>query len=142
MPASTAAFEPRDLKTRHWDAAYKAIAEHPALSKNTRCALWIETIGRAVLNAEPAPLADTVERLRTDRKHDVKRLRCYTFAVCLAELALAGNEQAGSAFKAVSPMLRDPLVTKRQIKEAALAASGGAFGRHGDPYQDAARGAA
>lgn len=47
----------RQLTTVHWDAAYKAIAEHPALSKNTRCAVWIETIGEAVLSAAP-PISD------------------------------------------------------------------------------------
>lgn len=47
----------KQLTTKHWDAAYKAIAEHPALSKNTRCAVWIETIGEAVLSAAQ-PISD------------------------------------------------------------------------------------
>ena len=43
------------MQTKHWDAAYIAIAKHPVLRKNTRCAVWIETIGEAVLAATPAP---------------------------------------------------------------------------------------
>lgn len=42
----------RQLKTAHWDAAYKAIAAHPSLCKMTRVSILIEEIGTAVLNAE------------------------------------------------------------------------------------------
>lgn len=42
----------RQLTTAHWDAAYKAIADHPSLCKMTRVSVLIEEIGTAVLNAE------------------------------------------------------------------------------------------
>lgn len=118
-----------NMTTAHWDAAYNAVSQHPVLGKNTRCAVWIETIGEAVLAVGEQP--------QPDRKHDVKRLRCYSYAVSLAELALAGNEQAAKAFKAVSPLLYNPSVTKKRILDAAFAASGGEFGRHRTPYADA-----
>lgn len=51
------------MKTQHWDAAYKAIAEHPTLSKSTSCAVWIETIGEAVLAAAPTQAPDYQERV-------------------------------------------------------------------------------
>lgn len=78
-----------NMTTAHWDAAYNAVSQHPVLGKNTRCAVWIETIGEAVLAVGEQP--------QPDRKHDVKRLRCYSYAVSMAA-ALQLQAQAYRAY--------------------------------------------
>ena len=68
-----------------------------------------------------------------------KQKQKYIYVTSLAELAGAGNDKAFTCLLPCATVARDPDKNIKDVMDAALAASGGVFGKTADPYTDLER---
>jgi len=69
----------------------------------------------------------------------IRQKKKYVYVTSLAELAGAGNDKAFACLLPCATVARDPDKNIKDAMNAALAASGGVFGKTADPYTDLER---